>query len=153
MIGKHASDLSAFSDSGYPEPFRSRCLPREKRKLGDAFGLTAFGVNLTTLAPGAESSMRHWHDREDELVYVLEGELTLRTDEGEETLTAGMVVGFRAGDENAHQFVNRSDQPVRYLEVGNRDSADTARYSDVDLKYGVDTQGNFVYTHKDGRPY
>src|ERR1700741_5476364 len=88
------AEVSARSTSGYPEPFRSRVLPREKRALGDAFGLTTIGVNLTILMPGKESSMRHWHEREDELVYVLEGEVVLVTDPGEETLVSGMVAGF-----------------------------------------------------------
>lgn len=150
MIGKRASDIVAKSNSGYPEPFRSRVLPREKRALGDDFGLTTIGVNLTVLAPGAESSMRHWHEREDELVYVLEGEVVLRTDAGEEVLNAGMIAGFRAGDSNAHQLINRSPQPARYLEISNRDATDIAHYPDVDLAYGA-VDGEYV--HKDGRPY
>src|ERR1051325_10355841 len=99
------------SRSGYPEPYRSRVLPREKRALGDALGLTKIGVNLTTLPPGKESSMRHWHTHEDELVYVIEGELVLRTDAGEQTLTAGMCCGFPAGSTDGHQLVNRSQKP------------------------------------------
>src|SRR5581483_10086953 len=109
------------TQTGYPEPFRSRVLPREKRALGDALGLTKIGVNLSTLFPGKESSMRHWHTKEDELVYILEGEVVLVTDEGEQTLTAGMVCGFPAGSTNGHQLVNRSDKPARYLEISNRD--------------------------------
>src|SRR5256885_15502976 len=92
------ADVEPRSRSGYPEPFRSRVLPREKRALGDALGLNKIGVNLTTLAPGKESSMRHWHTHEDELVFVLEGEVVLRTDEGEQVLGPGMCAGFRAGD-------------------------------------------------------
>lgn len=148
-----AMDVPARSSSFYPEPFRSRVLPRDKRALGDAFGLTKIGVNLTVLHPGVESSMRHWHDREDELIYVLEGELVLATDAGERTLTAGMAVGFRAGDSDAHQLVNRSGQPAVYLEIGNRDPADRAFYPDVDMACGKDAQGRFVFTHKDGTPY
>src|SRR5215468_6545301 len=94
------------STSGYPEPFRSRVLPREKRALGDALGLAKIGVNLTTLLPGKESSMRHFHTREDELVFVIEGEVVLRTDDGEQVLVAGMCAGFPAGSKNAHQLVN-----------------------------------------------
>src|SRR5919201_5751683 len=120
---------------GYPEPFRSRVLPREKRGLGDALGLTKIGVNLTTLAPGKESSMGHFHTREDELVFVTEGEVVLRTDEGEQLLTAGTCAGFPAGTRNGHQLVNRSDRPARYLEVSNRDAQDSAAYPDVDLAY------------------
>src|SRR5438270_1915948 len=92
------------STSGYPEPFRSRVLPREKRAIGRALGLSKIGVNLTTLPPGKESSMRHWHTHEDELVFVVEGELVLVTDEGEQTLGAGMCCGFAAGSQNGHQL-------------------------------------------------
>jgi uncharacterized cupin superfamily protein len=145
--------VSPRSSSGYPEPFRSRVLPREKRALGDALGLTKIGVNLTTLPPGKESSMRHFHTREDELVFVLEGEVVLRTDEGEQLLTAGMCAGFPAGSTNGHQLVNRSDRPARYLEISNRDPEDTAGYSDDDLAYRRGPDGGAVFTHKDGSPY
>ncbi|HUL47414.1 MAG TPA: cupin domain-containing protein [Steroidobacteraceae bacterium] len=132
-----AGSVAALSRSGYPEPYRSRVLPREKRALGDAFGLTRIGVNQTTLPPGKESSMRHWHTREDEFVYVLEGEVVLRTGAGEQLLMAGMCAGFPAGLEDGHQLVNRSDRPAVYLEVSNRDPEDRASYSDpeVDLAY------------------
>src|SRR5689334_3392607 len=109
------SSLVPRTDSGYPEPFRSRVLPREKRALGDVFGLTKIGVNLTTLPPGKESSMRHFHTLEDELIFVVEGEVVLVTDEGEQVLGAGMCAGFAAGVPNGHQLVNRSDRPARYL--------------------------------------
>ena len=129
--------MEAVSRCGYPEPYKSRCMPREKRALGDACGLTKIGINLTTLAPGKESSMRHWHTHEDEFVYVLEGEVVLVTDGGEEVLTAGMCAGFPAGERVGHQLVNRSDQPVRYLEVSNREEPDEVEYTapDVDLAY------------------
>jgi uncharacterized cupin superfamily protein len=148
-----AAALPARTATDYPEPFRSRVLPRDKRALGDPFGLTRVGVNLTTLPPGKESSMRHYHDREDELIYVLEGELVLRTDDGERTLTAGMCVGFPAGARNGHQLVNRSAAPARYLEVGSRDAEDRATYCDVDLAYGPIVDGAQTYVHKDGTPY
>jgi len=141
------------TSSGYPEPFRSRCLPREKRALGDALGLTKVGVNLTTLPPGKESSMRHHHTHEDELIFVLEGEAVLITDRGEQVLTAGMCAGFPAGSNDGHQLVNRSDQPVRYLEISNRDPADTAAYPDVDLAYSKSPDGKAVFSRKDGTPY
>lgn len=144
--------LTPRSTSGYPEPFRSRVLPREKRALGDALGLTRIGVNLTTLFPGKESSMRHHHTHEDELVFVLEGEVVLVTDEGEQILKAGMCAGFAAGVQNGHQLVNRGDQPARYLEISNRDPADTAAYSDVDLAFARTATG-FLFSHKDGTPY
>src|SRR5919201_919118 len=141
------------STSGYPEPFRSRVLPREKRGLGDALGLTKIGVNLTTLMPDKESSMRHFHTREDELVCVTEGEVVLRTDEGEQLLTAGTCAGFPAGTRNGHQLVNRSERPARYLEISNRDPEDVAEYPDVDLRYGKAADGTAVYTRKDGTAY
>ncbi len=141
------------SSSGYPEPFRSRVLPREKRALGDPLGLTKIGVNLTTLLPGKESSMRHFHTREDELVFVLEGEVVLRTDEGEQLLAAGRCAGFPAGTKNGHQLVNRSDRPARYLEISSRDPEDSTEYPDVDLTYRKAPDGKALYARKDGTPY
>ena len=140
------------TDSGYPEPFRSRVLPREKRPLGETLGLTKFGVNLTTLAPGRESSMRHWHTHEEEFIYLLEGELVLVTDSGEQTLTAGTCAGFRAGSEDAHQFVNRGSIPAVYLEIGTCDAADSVVYPDVDLLWNPPGQPD-RYTRRDGTPY
>jgi uncharacterized cupin superfamily protein len=134
--------------SGYPEPFRSRVLPREKRPLGDATGLTKIGINLTTLLPGKESSVRHYHTLEDEFVFVLEGEVVLRTDEGEQTLVPGMCAGFPAGMANGHQLVNRSSRPARYLEISNRDPADTAEYPDDDLRYSKAPDGSAVFSRK-----
>ncbi len=147
------STIVARNSSGYPEVFRRRVLPREKRALGDALGLTKIGTNLTTLFPGSESSMRHSHTLEDELVFVLEGEVVLRTDEGEQTLTAGMCAGFPAGAGNGHQLVNRSGRPARYLEISNRDPADTAEYPDDDLKYSKAADGTARFTRKDGSSY
>jgi uncharacterized cupin superfamily protein len=138
--------------SGYPEPFRSRVLPREKRRLGRALGLTQFGVNLTTLPPGKESSMRHWHTRAEEFVYVLEGEVVLRTDAGEQLLRAGCCAGFPADSRDGHQLVNRSDRPAVYLEVGTNDEGDVVFYPDVDLHYDPAAQGG-QFTRKDGTPY
>jgi uncharacterized cupin superfamily protein len=146
--------LAVTNYSGYPEPYRSRVLPREKRKLGDAAGLKRIGVNLTTLAPGKESSMRHWHTHEDELIYVLEGEVVLRTGAGEQLLRAGAYAGFPAGVEDGHQLINRSARPARYLEISNRDPEDTGQYSDpdVDLRWNApSSRGRF--TRKDGTPY
>jgi uncharacterized cupin superfamily protein len=140
------------TDSGYPEPFRFRVLPREKRPLGRALGLTSFGVNLTTLPPGKESSMRHWHTREEEFVYVLEGEVVLRTDAGEQLLTAGCCAGFPAGTGDGHQLVNRSDRPAVYLEVGSRDEADEVHYAEVDMHFSPLVAGG-RFTHKNGTPY
>jgi uncharacterized cupin superfamily protein len=151
-ISLDPSTITPRTTSGYPEPYRSRVLPRDKRPLGDPFGLTKIGVNYTTLGPGKESSMRHWHTREDEFVYVLEGEVTLRTDAGETLLTAGMCAGFPAGVTNGHHLINKSDRPARYLEVSNRDSADEADYTDadVDLAYRTDRDGKHYFARKDG---
>jgi uncharacterized cupin superfamily protein len=140
--------VTARTGSGYPEPFRSRVLPREKRALGDATGLTKIGINLTTLMPGKESSVRHYHTREDEFVFVLEGEVVLRTDEGEQTLAAGMCAGFPAGTTNGHQLVNRTTRPARYLEISNRDPADAAEYPDDDLRYSKAPDGSAVFSRK-----
>ena len=127
-------ELAAESSCSYPEPYRSRVMPRAKRRLGDAFGLTKIGINLTILAPGKESSMRHWHTHEDEFIYMVAGEVVLRTDAGEQTLRPGMCAGFPAGDANGHQLVNRSDAPAVYLEMSNRvEPRDTTYYSDADV--------------------
>jgi|SRR5579885_1928046 len=135
--------------TNYPEPFRAMVAGRARRVLGDPLGLTHFGVNLTRLDPGAYSSMRHWHTLEDEFIYVLEGELTLITDEGEQRLTPGMAAGFPAGKPNAHHLVNRSDRVAAYLEVGDRRPGETASYPDGDLAMHWER----VFTHKDGTPY
>jgi len=141
--------LEPRTGSGYPEPYRSRVLPREKRPLGNALGLTKIGINQTILPPGKESSMRHWHTHEEEFVYVLSGEVVLITDAGEQTLTPGMCAGFPLGTQDGHQLVNRGTVPAVYLEVSNRDPADGAFYPDVDLQYnGVDAEVKF--TRKDG---
>jgi len=138
--------------SGYPEPFRSRMGDRVKRRLGDACGLTRFGVNLVTLGPGGQSALRHWHTLEDEFVYVLEGEVVLVTNEGEQTLAAGMCAGYPGGRDDGHHFVNRSARPARYLEVGDRDKADLAFYPDDDV--ALERVGDVLrYTRKDGTPY
>lgn len=142
------STLPPRSATAYPEPFRSRVLPREKRAVGDALGLTKVGVNLTTLLPGKVSSARHYHSHEDELFYVLEGEIVLVTDDGEQVLGPGMFAGFPAGTPNGHCFHNRSDRPARYLEISNRDPEDTADYPDDDLAYR-----KRAFLHKDGTPY
>jgi uncharacterized cupin superfamily protein len=143
--------VAVKTGSSYPEPFASQVGARRKRALGDALGLTNYGVNLVELAPGALSSMRHWHSRQDEFVYVLEGELTLITDAGEQILSAGMAAGYPAGSGDAHQMVNRSDALARYLEVGDRIAGDAVVYPDIDLALADNDTDNF--THKDGTPY
>jgi len=138
--------------SSYPAPFAAACADREKRALGDAFGLSHFGVNLVRLKPGAASSQRHWHSREDELVYVLDGEVVLITDAGEQVMTPGMCMGFPAGAANGHQLVNRSGRDAVYLEVGDRAPGDEVDYPDIDmLVRTVDGKRRFV--RKNGTPY
>jgi uncharacterized cupin superfamily protein len=151
MIAVRALDLPSRRGSGYPAPHDIPCRERVRRSLGDVFGLSQFGINLLELAPGAWSSQRHWHERQDELVYVLEGDATVVTDEGETTLSAGMVAGFRAGSGNGHHIVNRSNAVVRLLEVGTRTAEETAHYSDIDMMYREDADIEGYFT-KDGRP-
>jgi uncharacterized cupin superfamily protein len=136
----------------YPEPFRSRMGDRVKRRLGDACGLTRFGVNLVTLGPGGQSALRHWHTLEDEFVYVLSGEVVLVTWQGEQRLSAGMCAGYPAGSRDAHHFINRSAAPASYLEIGNRIDGDNAFYPDDDLMWCEDENGVYA-AHKDGRRY
>lgn len=145
--------LEPRTSSAYPEPFRSRVLPREKRALGDALGLNQIGINLTTLPPGKESSMRHWHTHEDEFIFVLEGEIVLLTDEGEQVLTAGTCAGFPANTKNGHQLINKSNKLARYLEVSNRNAEDLALYPDEDLVCRKNKDGKYVFSKKDGTPY
>jgi uncharacterized cupin superfamily protein len=136
--------------SGYPSPFDAPCAERTRRRLGDAGGLRDFGVNLMTLPPGGWSSQRHWHSHEDELVYVLEGELTLVEDGGETVLRAGDCAAFPKGTGNGHHLINRSSQTAVYLEVGSRDPQDLTTCSDIDMM-SANSDGRFV--HKDGTPY
>jgi len=137
--------------SNYPEPFLTRMRKREKRPLGDVFGLKNFGVNLTRLAPGGESALLHRHSKQDELVYILEGTPTLVTDRGEVQLAPGMCAGFPAAG-LAHQLVNRTDSDVVYLEIGDRTPGDEGSYPADDIAAKL-TPGGWVFTHKDGRPY
>jgi len=137
--------------SSYPAPFREPVEGRVKQALGDPLGLTDFGVNLVRLEPGAWSSQRHWHSHEDEFIYVLEGELTLVTDAGEQRLTAGMAAGFPAGVEDGHHLVNRSDAPAHYLEIGNRSHDDVAQYPNIDL-VGRNGPGGRLFTNRKGEP-
>jgi uncharacterized cupin superfamily protein len=138
--------------SSYPEPFASRMAGRTKRALGDLFGLANFGVNLTQLDPGAISSLRHSHSKQDEFIYVLQGTAVLITDLGETQLEPGMCAGFKAGTTNGHQLVNRGSEPVVYLEVGDRTPGDSVFYPDDDLK-AVRENGAWHFLHKDGQRY
>lgn len=136
----------------YPAEFAAGFEGRIKRALGNAGGLTQFGVNLTTLEPGAASAHRHWHAREDEFIYVLDGELTLITDAGEELLRPGMAAAFPAGEANGHQLLNKSAHPASYLEIGTRSADEDAEYPDIDLRLQK-RAGKVVFLHKSGEPY
>lgn len=138
--------------SNYPEPFFSRMSKRQKQPLGDLFGLKNFGVNLTRLAPGGESALLHRHTKQDEFVFVLEGEPTLVTEHEELQLAPGMCAGFPAQGV-AHHLVNRTDREVVYLEVGDRSAGDEGSYPRDDLKATLGADGKWIFTHKDGRPY
>lgn len=137
--------------TGYPPPFNAPCEGRRRWKLGDAAGLTQFGVNLQRLPPGQWTSQRHWHTAEDEMVYVLEGEVVLVTDAGEEVLRAGDCAGFKAGDADGHHIQNRSGAEAVLLEIGGRrPGEDAVDYPDIDLKLDA---GEAEYRHRDGTPY
>jgi len=138
--------------SNYPEPFASRMAGREKRALGDVFGLSNFGVNLTKLLPGAVSALRHAHSRQDEFIYILQGHPVLITDAGETQLSPGMCSGIKAGTGNGQQLLNRSSEEVMYLEIGDRSVGDSAVYPDDDLQ-AVLVDGEWQFAHKDGSPY
>ena len=148
-----AADVPARSrPSVYPEPFASRMAGREKRQLGDLFGLTNFGVNLTRLAPNSVSALRHAHTKQDEFVYILQGRPTLHTDEGRTQLSPGMCAGFKAGTGNGHRLINETTEEVVYLEVGDRTPGDEGSYPDDDLK-ALLVEGKWKFVHKDGEPY
>ncbi|MCQ8182747.1 cupin domain-containing protein [Methylomonas sp. SURF-1] len=138
--------------SSYPAPFDAQMAGREKRALGDLFGLSRFGVNLTTLQPGARSALRHAHAHQDEFIYVLQGHPTLVTDAGETPLAPGMCAGFKAGGGDAHHLLNRTEQPVQYLEIGNRSPGDSVQYPDDDLQAAW-VEGRWRFARKDGTPY
>lgn len=136
----------------YPEPFASRMAGREKRILGDRFGLSNFGVNLTRIAPGGSSALRHAHSKQDEFIYIIAGRPTLLTDAGKTQLEPGMCAGFQAGTGNGHCLINEGSEDVLYLEVGDRSAGDTVFYPDDDLKAEF-INGTWVFSHKDGTPY
>ncbi|MBK7506601.1 MAG: cupin domain-containing protein [Bacteroidetes bacterium] len=146
--------LPVLTGSKYPAPFDAPCRARTFRRLGEAGGLTRLGVSECTLPPGAWSSQRHWHAEEDEFLWMLEGELVLVTDEGEQVVRAGDCAAFPAGSRNGHCLQNRSSAPARFLAVSNRDDRDRGEYPDLDLAF---TAGRYTggsrYVHKDGTPY
>jgi uncharacterized cupin superfamily protein len=146
------AQVSPRVGSAYPEPFRSRVSVRRKQRLGDALGLKNYGVNLTTIPPGAVSALRHWHSHEDEFIYMVSGELTLLTNGGEQRLTPGMCAGFPAGKADGHCLVNRTRRDAVYLEVGDRRPEDAVTYPDDDIAGQASPQGR-RFTHKDGTPY
>lgn len=134
--------------TGYPPPYAAPCAAREKRALGDAVGLTQFGVNLVRVPPGVWSAQRHWHTAEDEFVYIVEGELVLVTDAGEQVLRPGMVAGFPAGKADGHHLINRTARDAVYLEVGTRAAKDDVDYPDCDMQIRNDR-----LEYKNGTPY
>jgi uncharacterized cupin superfamily protein len=138
--------------SNYPEPFASRMSGRAKQPLGDLFGLTNFGVNLTRLAPNAVSALRHAHTQQDEFIYILQGHPTLQTDAGKTQLSPGMCAGFKAGMGNGHNLINETQQEVVYLEIGDRSPGDEGTYPDDDLQ-ALLVAGKWQFTHKDGTLY
>lgn len=144
------ASVPELTGSGYPSPFDAPCAERVRQRLGNAGGLTDFGVNLMRLPPGNWSSQRHWHSHEDEFVYVLEGELMLIEDGGETVLRAGDCAAFPKGTGNGHHMINKSGATAVYLEVGSRQSADVTTCSDIDMMTS-NTNGRFV--HKDATPY
>jgi uncharacterized cupin superfamily protein len=144
--------LPMRSGSGYPTPFQAEHKERHKKPLGDAVGLTQFGVNLTRIAPGAASSLRHYHEQEDEFIFMLEGELVLIENDGEVVLKAGDCAGFKAASGNAHRLVNRSGRDAVYIEVGTRAAHERVHYPDVDLHLQRDDKGA-RWLHKSGEPY
>jgi uncharacterized cupin superfamily protein len=138
--------------TGYPEPFRRAVEGRERKRLGNAIGLDQFGVNLSRLKPGAASSQRHWHQAEDEFVYMLDGELVLIEDDGETVLRPGDAAGWKAGVANGHCLVNRSSRDAVYLEIGSRAPREVANYPDIDMRAERDGK-NQRYVRKSGEPY
>ena len=146
------ASLPVRTGSIYPAPYAERMAGRSSLRLGQAGGLTQFGVNLVTLEPGAMSSLRHWHMAEDEFVMVTEGECVMVTDAGEEVMRAGDCAAFPANVPDGHHFINRSGAPARFLVVGTKAPREVATYSDVDLKVVME-DGNATFTRRDGTPY
>ena len=147
-------DIAAVPErkgSGYPPPFDAPCAERVRQRLGDAGGLTDFGVNLMRLPPGNWSSQRHWHSHEDEFVYVLEGEITLVEDHGESVLKPGDAAGWKADSRVGHCLINRTDKDALYLEVGTRSKAERVHYPDVDFRMERDDKGR-RWMRKSGEP-
>ena len=163
MAHSHGVTLPAIDPSGvppstgapdYPKQFWDLVVGAERRRLGEAAGLSNFGVNLVRLPPGVASSQRHWHTKQDEFVFVLEGELTLISDAGEQLLGPGLCAGFPAGRSDGHHVINRSSCDAVFLEIGDRNPGDEGEYSDIDMRWkNTDGDQRYVYLHKDGTPY
>ena len=147
------STVPVSQGTDYPQPFRAAVDGRSRQREGNAAGLTRFGVNLTTMAPGAQSALRHWHSHQDEFVYVVAGAVTLVTNAGETLLTPGMMAGFVAGVADGHHLINRSDAIATYLEIGDRTANDQATYPDDDLLALPEVDGGQRFVHRSGAPY
>lgn len=145
-------DVPKRTATVYPEPFKALMAGRVKQAVGNAAGLKNFGVNWVSLEPGSRSALRHWHNLQDEFIYIIEGEVSLITDEGPQLLTPGMMAGFPAGKANGHHLVNQSHSRVVYLEIGDRTPEDQAHYPDDDLLAKAGPEG-WIVTHKDGTAY
>ena len=147
------ADVPESNATTYPEPLRAPNLQRFNRRLGNHAGLKTFGVNLTRIVPGGQSSYRHAHSTQDEFIYVLEGEVVMETNTGAQTLRPGMCAGFPAGNGDAHRFVNRTTTDALLLVVGDRSANDEIVYPDVDLYGELQTDGKYRFTRKDGSSY
>ena len=148
------STVKAVTGSDYPRVFRGTTEAGERRRLGDALGLANFGVNLTRLPPGCASSLRHWHTKQDEFIFMLEGELVLISNSGEQILTPGMAAGFPAGKPDGHHLVNRSSGDALFLEIGDRSPGDDGEYPDHDMIWrNINGDQKYVYLHRNGTPY
>ena len=146
------ANIRLDGSTGYPEPYRQAVIGRERKRLGNAVGLDQFGVNLTTLKPGAWSSQRHWHANEDELIYMLEGGLVLSENARQTLLRPGDAAGWKAGVPNGHCLINRTDRDAVYLEIGTRAKREQATYPDIDM-LAVRDENGARYLHKNGEPY
>jgi len=144
--------VKTVSGTGYPAEFQAECRGRHKQAIGDAAGLTQFGVNITRIDPGAASALRHWHEQEDEFIYILDGELVLAENGGEVVLKPGDAAGFKSGSGNAHRLINCTDRAAIYFEVGTRAKSERVHYPDVDLVMERDEKSR-RYLHKNGKPY
>jgi len=152
-ISKQAEEIKGDTFNPFPEPFRSKLGQSECKSLGDEFGLTQFGVNLELLQPNARSSLRHWHTASDEFLYVVDGEVTLVTNSGEQIIGAGMCIGFPAGIDDGHCLINHTEKIAKFIAIGSRNESDKAVYNDDDFQWVVAESGEWVASNKDGKPY